>query len=79
MVLSFFIPNSLQTSCIRLDSRLVPPSDNKASGSPNMGPISSINILTSYKLYKHAHVLRYNPLVIQDVNPAKEYLTVKLK
>ena len=31
------------------------------------------------KLYKHVHVLRCNPLVIQDVNPAKEYLTVKLK
>ena len=30
------------------------------------------------KLYKHVHVLRCNPLVIQDVNPAKEYLTVKL-
>ena len=23
------------------------------------------------KLYKHVHVLRYNPLMIQDVNPAK--------
>ena len=23
------------------------------------------------KLYKHDHVLKYNPLVIQDVNPAK--------
>ena len=23
------------------------------------------------KLYKHVHVLRCNPLVIQDVNPAK--------
>ena len=31
------------------------------------------------KLYKHVHVLRYNPLVIQDVSPAKEFLTVKLK
>ena len=31
------------------------------------------------KLYKHVHVLRYNPLVIQDVNSAKEFLTVKLK
>ena len=31
------------------------------------------------KLYKHVYVLRCNPLVIQDVNPAKEYLTVKLK
>ena len=31
------------------------------------------------KLYKHVHVLRCNPLVIQDVNPAREYLTVKLK
>ena len=28
------------------------------------------------KLYKHVHV---TPLVIQDINPAKEYLTVKLK
>ena len=24
------------------------------------------------KLYKHVHVLRCNPLMIQDVNPAKE-------
>ena len=31
------------------------------------------------KLYKHVYVIRCNPLVIQDVNPAKEYLTVKLK
>ena len=31
------------------------------------------------KLYKHVYVLRCNPLVIQDINPAKEYLTVKLK
>ena len=31
------------------------------------------------KLYKHVYVLRCNPLVIHDVNPAKEYLTVKLK
>ena len=31
------------------------------------------------KLHKHVYVLRCNPLVIQDVNPAKEYLTVKLK
>ena len=31
------------------------------------------------KLYKHVHVQRCNPLVIQDVNPAKEFLTVKLK
>ena len=31
------------------------------------------------KLYKHVYVLRCNPLVIQDVNPTKEYLTVKLK
>ena len=31
------------------------------------------------KLYKHVYVQRCNPLVIQDVNPAKEYLTVKLK
>ena len=31
------------------------------------------------KLYKHVHVLRCNPLVIQDVNHVKEYLTVKLK
>ena len=31
------------------------------------------------KLYKHVYVLRCNPLVIQDGNPAKEYLTVKLK
>ena len=30
-------------------------------------------------LYKHVYVLRCKPLVIQDVNPAKEYLTVKLK
>ena len=30
-------------------------------------------------LYKHVHVLRCNPLVIQDANPAKEFLTVKLK
>ena len=30
------------------------------------------------KLYKHVYVLRCN-LMIQDVNPAKEYLTVKLK
>ena len=31
------------------------------------------------KLHKHVYVLRCNPLMIQDVNPAKEYLTVKLK
>ena len=31
------------------------------------------------KLYKYIYVLRCNPLMIQDVNPAKEYLTVKLK
>ena len=31
------------------------------------------------KLYEHVHVLRCNPLMIQDVNPAKEFLTVKLK
>ena len=31
------------------------------------------------KLNKHVYVLRCNPLVIQDINPAKEYLTVKLK
>ena len=31
------------------------------------------------KLYEHVYVLRCNPLVIQDVNPAKEYLSVKLK
>ena len=31
------------------------------------------------KFYKHVYVLRCNPLVIQDVNAAKEYLTVKLK
>ena len=31
------------------------------------------------KLYKHVYVLRCNPLVIQGINPAKEYLTVKLK
>ena len=28
---------------------------------------------------KHVYVLRCNPLVIQGVNPAKEYLTVKPK
>ena len=26
------------------------------------------------KLYKHVHILRCNPLVIQDVNPAKNIL-----
>ena len=31
------------------------------------------------KLYKHVYVLQCNPLVIQYINPAKEYLTVKLK
>ena len=31
------------------------------------------------KLYKHVHVLRCNPLMIQDINPARDYLTVKLK
>ena len=31
------------------------------------------------KLYKHVYVLRCNPLMIQDINPAKEYLIVKLK
>ena len=31
------------------------------------------------ELYKHVYVLRCNPHVIQDVNPATEYLTVKLK
>ena len=31
------------------------------------------------KLHKHVYVLRCNPLMIEDVNPAKEYLTVKLK
>ena len=30
------------------------------------------------KFYKYVHVLRCNPIVIQDINPAKEYLTVKL-
>ena len=25
------------------------------------------------KLYKHVHVLKYNPLMIQEVNPAKEF------
>ena len=31
------------------------------------------------KLYKHVYVLRCNPLMIQDVNPTKDFLTVKLK
>ena len=31
------------------------------------------------KLYKDVYVLKCNPLMIQDVNPAKEYPTVKLK
>ena len=31
------------------------------------------------KLYKHVHVLRCNPLVIQDVHSAREYLIAKLK
>ena len=31
------------------------------------------------KLYKHVYVLRCNHRVIQDVNPAREYLTVRLK
>ena len=31
------------------------------------------------KFYKHVHVLRCNPLVTQDINPAKYLLTVKLK
>ena len=31
------------------------------------------------KLYKHVYVVRCTPLVIQDINPAEEYLTVKLK
>ena len=31
------------------------------------------------KLYKHVHVLSCNPFVTQDINPAKEYLTIKLK
>ena len=31
------------------------------------------------KLYKHVHVLRYNLLVIQEITPAKEFLTVKPK
>ena len=31
------------------------------------------------KLYKHDYALRCNPFMIQVVNPAKEYLTVKLK
>ena len=31
------------------------------------------------KLYKNVHVLRCNPLMIQDINPVKEFLTVKLK
>ena len=31
------------------------------------------------KLYKRVYVLGCNPLVIQDVIPAKEYLTLKLK
>ena len=35
--------------------------------------------MTVDKLYKHVHILRCNPLVIQDVNPAKEYIIVKLK
>ena len=31
------------------------------------------------KLYEHVHILRCDPLMIQDANSAKEYLTVKLK
>ena len=31
------------------------------------------------KLCKHVYILRCNPLMIQGINPAKEYLTVKLK
>ena len=31
------------------------------------------------KFYEHVHVLSVIRLVIQNINPAKEYLTVKLK
>ena len=30
-------------------------------------------------LYKYVHVVGVTPIVIQDINPAKEILTVKLK
>ena len=30
------------------------------------------------KLYEHNYILRCNPLMIHDVNPARELLTVKL-
>jgi len=43
MVFNFLIPRSLQTSSIRIDNKLVPLSDNKASGTPNSGTSSSTN------------------------------------
>ena len=45
-------------------------------------PVAGMQIVSQgqwNKLYKHVYVLRCNPLVIQDVNSAKEHLTVKLK
>ena len=48
---------------------------------PNLNYVSMqiVNQRQWNKLYKHVNVLRCNPLVIQDVNPAKEFLIVKLK
>ena len=41
VVFNFLIPSSLQTSFIKNDSKFVPRSDRIASGTPNIGTISS--------------------------------------
>ena len=45
---------------------------------PNLD-YACIQIVRQGQRNKHVYVLRCNPLMIQDVNHAKEYLTVKLK
>ena len=64
----FLTPNSLQMSCIRYDNKLVPPSDKKASGTPNMGTISSaysLAIPTAGAAYIIGHLVAYLfPLVV---------------
>ena len=45
---------------------------------PNLD-YACLQIVSHGQWYKHVHVLRCNPLMIQDANPAKESLTVKLK
>ena len=48
---------------------------------PNLDYVCMKNVSQGQrnKLYTHVYELRCNPLVIQDGNPAKEFLTVKLK